>query len=634
MKMRSLSGLFVAVVLVGAALVPAPASADTLEVKLSGDRETPQGAPHVVQVKVVNRGTLPQTIALQFDLVDVEGKTPAIMFDDWTGSVPAGSTQTFEIDIVTAQFLARKGTFKVRAELSGIPIGNAHRFEVVNARIRVPKFTDVTAATGLSTTLRDFDCSRWAAGAAWADIEGDGDLDLYLPRVLDRAHMWVNDGSGHFTDEAEARGLGTTGALLGAAFADYDNDGDKDLYVTADGPNRLYENDGAGRFTDVAVAAGVDDNLASQSAAWGDYDNDGLLDLYVVNYGRCLPNGALEAHRDHLYRNEGDGTFSDQTILVEGDPASNSDGSTIGYGFQASWFDYDGDNDIDLYLANDNLRNAPDQNRLWRNDGATADGGWRFTDVTGPSGSAFGINSMGIGVADYDRDLDLDFAVSNVEPTVLARNNGDGTFTDVAALLGIDRPEQSPGHRSITWGLAFYDFNLDAWEDLYVAAGGLPANNRPQPNELFASDKKAGFYDLSAPSRTDNREITRGVAFADYDRDGRMDIFTVNQDAAPALYRNVTSKKKRHWLEVELTGTTSNRDACGAKVIVRTASGTDLLRQVFCGSTSLASGSDPALHFGLGRSATVANMTIVWPSGTTQTVDVPRVDRMVKVVEP
>ena len=249
------------------------------------------------------------------------------------------------------------------------------------------------------------------------------------------------------------------------------------------------------------------------------------------------------------------------------------------------------------------------------------------------------MNTMGIAVGDYDRDGRLDLALSNSYSNVLLRNRGDGTFADMAKRARVARTYQQAGEHGFTWGLEFADLNLDGWEDLYVGAGYLWAlgwlpGEHPYVlrNEVFVNDRHGAFLDLSAPSRADDPGTTRGVAVGDYDRDGRLDVFVSNQDGQSRLYRNVTPRGRNHWLEVKTVGTVSNRDGCGARLTL-TVRGGSLVREVLCGSTSLSSGRDEVVHFGLGT-ARAFTLRIAWPSGRTSVYRRLRPDRLVTVVEP
>jgi hypothetical protein len=583
-----------------------------------------QGSPFRFEALARNNTGDELTAMALFELVPPAVGEP-VAFESWAMTIPPLERITTTMEVTSSQWFADLGTFKIQALVNRRRVADPLPFDVSVPTVVVPVFEDVTAASGLQTTLGQSQCGEYAAGAAWGDIEGDGDLDLFVPLRHQAAQLWVNDGAGHFADQAQIRGA-DNGASdgVGAVFADYDNDGDPDLYVVNDGVNRLYQNDGDGGFIDVAPGSGVADPGSDASASWGDYDNDGNLDLYVTSNSPCLP--PLMYEQDRLYHNEGDGTFTDQTDLL---PA----GSTMGAGYQAAWFDYDRDGDQDLYLANDRWGPDPDRNHLWRNDGAALDGMWRFTDVSLESGAGYFINSMGIGLGDFDRDLDLDLAISNIEGNVLARNNGDGTFTDVASYARMARPKQRNGQLAVTWGLGFADLNLDGWEDIYVAAGWI-TDFHMQPSEVFTNDGVDGrFLDLSALSGADQTASSRGVAFADYDRDGLIDLYVVNKAGSPILYHNVTAAPDFHWLEVRLAGVTSNRDGCGARLTL-TVGGARLLREVFCGSTSLSSGSDTAVHFGLGSEPRAARLVIEWPSGIRQVVRNLAGDRLIQISEP
>lgn len=546
-------------------------------------------------------------------------------------SLEPGAARTDEVTVTSGQWFAGLGRYRVTV-LAGDSVVDRFAFDVTASPVLVPRFRDVTDTVGIeSTVARHSYCTgaNYVAGAAWGDVEGDGDLDLYVPRQSVPSHLWINEG-GHFREAAAAHGV-TNGASvgIGAVFVDYDNDGDSDLYVVNQGANRLYRNDGSGRFADVAPQAGVDSQTPDASAAWGDYDGDGLLDLYVANWGtRCndpdrTPDWTY--FPDKLFHNNGDGTFSDRAELLA------REGSTMGSGLQAAWFDYDDDDDLDLYLANDYYGPEREPNFLWRNDGLGGSGDWVFTNVSEASGAGLSINSMGIGIGDYDRDLDLDLAISDIGPLSVLRNNGDGSFSQQASRLGVDRVWQGPRSRAISWGLDFRDLNNDGWEDLYVAAGRLDRETS-QPNMLFTNRFGRSFLDHSVPSRAADIGISKGVAFADYDRDGRIDLFVLNHDGEGRLYRNVTPKAY-HWVEIQLLGRSNDGTACGASVMLATRSGLQR-RDVFCGSTSLASGHDPALHFGLRGSSKISKLTIEWPSGLIQTRSDLATDRLIRILEP
>jgi hypothetical protein len=609
-------------VVAAASAVPATAAELAVTWKTPGGRTVPQGFPLRYEAVVANPGDRALTLSLSFEVHPAAAPESAVAFDRWTGSVAGGSSIRVRGRVTPSQWFADRGAFEVSVR-SALEIPSL-RFRVGDPPVTVPRFENVTGAAGLATDHRaTIDCDGHSAGAAWGDVDGDSDLDLFLPHQTGPSQLWVNEG-GTFTDEGESRGVDAPDdAAAAAVFADYDDDGDQDLYVVNDGPNRLYANDGDGRFIDVGAAAGVAEPGPGSSASWGDYDGDGNLDLFVVNWARCGRSSDYTYYDDALFHNEGDGTFTERTALLE------DTGSTTGAGFQGAWFDYDRDGDVDLYLANDYGGPRPEANYLWRNDGG------RFTNVSVASGTALHMNAMGIAVGDYDRDLDLDMALSNIEATALLRNRGDGTFRDVAARAGVARPNQRVREKSITWGLAFADLNLDGWEDLYVVGGSLAQENRPepQPNALFANAGAGGFADLSAPGGAADDGVGRGLSLADYDRDGRMDLYVVNQGGRPLLYRNVTPRGPRHWLEVDTVGTVSNRDGCGA-TLTATVGSTRLLRQVFCGSVGLGGGSDPVVHFGLGRAERVDMLRIEWPSGRVQKMRDVRADRLLVVREP
>jgi enediyne biosynthesis protein E4 len=622
---------------------PAPDGASApLSLRLTSDgagRPVPLGRP--VEVTVALRNDGPRSVSVGVELT-LAGPGGDVTFSSLSLFVPFGEEVSESVTLTPAQWFADLGTYTVTAATDTGTDGST-TVEIGEPDVVVPVFDDVTEAAGLVTTVPPAECGQFANGAGWADVDGDGDLDLLLTRLGDPVQLFVADGAGHFTDEAAARGL-AIGDANGVAFADYDNDGDTDVFLARDGSDLLLRNDGTGHFDDVSAEAGIGDpDWRGVSGAWGDYDGDGFVDLYVTDYMACLGDWSTEEEiisqveyfPDRLYRNRGDGTFEDVTALLEGDPADYDDGTTIGAGFTAAWFDYDADGRPDLYLANDFVGPSPDHNRLWHNDGPDGDG-WRFSEVSVATGTAFFINTMGIGLADVDRDLDLDVALSNVTDNKLLRNETPAPFVEEQTAAGVARAHQRAGTDAITWGLGFYDLDLDGWEDLYLAAGNFlkpyGAAVGVQPNELYVSDGTgAGFLDVSAATGADDPGESKGVAFADYDGDGDVDLFVVNQDGSPRLYANVT-ETTGHWLEVDTVGTRSNRDGCGAAVVA-TVGGAPLTRLVTCGSTSVASTNQSAVHFGLGPATTVDRLEVRWPSGAVQVLDDVDVDQLVTVQE-
>jgi hypothetical protein len=596
----------------------------------------PQGLPFVLRVLVHNaRSTsVPVDVGLR---LSGAGAAPVTFFRH-TILVPANGHVLRSVAVTPSQWFRSTGSYRIDASVDGGPSGRALVLDVTKPRVAVPIFEDVTRRSGLVTSMPAPACGRWAAGAAWADVNGDGQLDLFVPRRDRPSQLWINDGHGHFRDEAALRGAAQAGpSPTGASFVDYDNDGHPDLFVFGDGGNRLFHNDGTGRFNDVTAGSGLESTNNATSAAWADYDGDGRLDVFVTDYGHCGAHGIDESFvygTGRLFHNDGNGHFSDVTRLL-------GPGTTIGAGFQSAWIDLEGNGRPDLYLGNDYVGPHPRGNRFWRN-GGPGRSGWRFTDESRASGLALHIDTMGIAVGDYDRDLELDLALPDLKRNWLLRNHGDGTFGDVSAAAGITgAPNLSTDvatESRITWGAGFYDLNLDGWEDLYFAAGSME-EPVASPNQLFINSGNGTFANLSAPSRADDPSASRGVAFADYDNDGRVDMYVLNEarmpfeQALPHLFRNVTPYRGNHWLEVDTIGTVSNRDGCGARLIV-SLKGAPLLRQVMCGSTSLASWSDKRVHYGLGRATRIAKLVIDWPSGIRQEFRNLPVDRVVKVVEP
>ena len=615
-----------------------PAGGLTVELA-GGTSPLPAGEPFDVTVSASNAGTRSVSAPIELSLVAPDGTRVA--FHRTTLFVPFGESASESVSVTASRWTGDLGAFEITAAVTD-PVLDASTdrlaFEVSPTIRVVPVFEDVTEQAGIVTDVPDPTCGQFANGAAWGDVNGDSWPDLAVTRLGQTVQLFVNQSDGTFVEQSLARGLDVTGAN-GAAFADYDNDGDADLVLVGDGPDALLRNDGTGRFDDVSAAAGITGDPAHRgmSAAWGDYDGDGLLDLYVTNYMACTGPWTseeeiisnVEYHADVLYRNEGDGSFVDVTDeLPEGDRAAA--------GFTAAWLDADGDGLLDLYVANDFVGLSPDHNRLWRNTGDGGSGS-TFADVSLESGAGLYMNTMGVGIGDVDRDGDLDLALSNIGGNKLLRGNGDATFVE-ATGTGIERPMQGIDYLTVTWGTVLADFDLDGWDDLFMAAGNLPQGPDvavgDQPNMLFLNDGTGEqFLDVSALTGTDAVGESKGVAAADYDGDGALDLFVVDQGGASHLYRNVTPREGRHWLELDLTGTTSNADACGARVVVVVDSGA-IQRVVLCGSGGTGSANHRRVHIGLGSASNVESVEIVWPSGVRQTLDDVGVDQILRIDEP
>ena len=524
------------------------------------------------------------------------------------------------------------------------------------------KFVDVAADLGIDLKNVSGDSEQtyvidtMMGGSAFFDCDGDGDLDLYVlngSRVVGfpigdhpRNALYRNDGD-RFSDATEETGLGDTGWGMGCAVADYDNDGDLDIYVTNYGRNVLYSNRGDGIFKDVTEYAGVGDDRFGTGCTFFDYDGDGDLDLYVANYVdfkyfiETTPNKSytwkgLRVHfgprgmrggADILYRNEGDGTFVDATA-----EANVVDEQKL-YGMGAISGDYDRDGDQDIYVANDT---GP--NYLYQNNGAGtfAEVAWMVGAAYGESGEAQGC--MGIAYGDYDNDEYQDILVTNFweQTNTLYHNDAGAFFSDLSFDAGIG--EES--FQFLAWGTEFFDYDNDGDKDLFVANGHLfPQLDRAnlgvsyaQTNQLFENLGDGTFDEVSEVSGEGLRveKVSRGASFADYDDDGDVDIFVLNLNDTPTLLRN-EGGNENNWLMVGTAGVESNRDGIGARVKIRCGELTQV-SEVRSGSSYLSQ-NDFRVHFGLGKSARVDLLEITWPSGLVEWFENLPANRIVIVQE-
>ena len=451
-------------------------------------------------------------------------------------------------------------------------------------------------------------------GSAWGDYDNDGDLDIvavgtYQPHVLYR-----NNGNGTFTDVAEQAGVADPRGGWGSLFADYDNDGYLDLYITRGGwsgaaENTLYRNNGDGTFTDVTHTAGVADPQSSFCAAWADYDNDGYLDLYIAN--GVIGDGAANV----LYHNNGDGTF---TNTAEGAGVANT-GNSLG----TAWGDYDKDGHIDLHVVNYGQSNV-----LYRNNG---DG--TFTDVTAAAAMSLSVTDAFVTFfLDMDNDADLDLFISNSgsfqafiagqitgnathdsDRQVLYRNNGDGTFTDVTKESGLY-------HAYGAMGANFGDINSDGYVDIYLATGA-PQMGRLERDALFQNNGDGTFTDATTALGLGNIGKGHGVPFGDADADGDVDIYVpvggafIGDQWHNLFYQNTGTGN--NYLTLKLVGVKSNRDGIGAKVTLSIGDRT-IYREV-SGGCGFGSTNSLPLEIGLGMHTKVDTLEIVWPSGQVDT---------------
>jgi cytochrome c peroxidase len=443
-------------------------------------------------------------------------------------------------------------------------------------------------------------------GQAWADYDGDGWLDLYVTDSVGPNTLYRNNGDGTFSVSPLNNQVDLPGHYSGgASWADYDNDGWPDLLVLGREENVLFRNLAGQGFEDVTLAAGLTDRNASKTASWADYDNDGWLDLYITNWG-CTPHCARTpgspGQPDQLYRNNGDGTFTNVTSLLRN--------KTAGGNFVARWLDYDNDGDLDLYVINDEYV-PPVGNLLFRNDGPGCDG-WCFTEVAAEAGAATRVMGMGVAADDWNQDGYLDIFFTNAGPAALLENQGDGSFVNVAEEAGV-----ALNRRSISWGAVSLDYDNDGARDLYVA---LMRADRPGAfNPLLRNDGTGVFTDIGHASGAADPGPSLGVAAADYDNDGWVDLIVGNYDRSYRLYRNAAlASDTNRWLTLKLVGGGPvNRDAVGARAFVATSDGRVQMQDVHNGS-SVGSGNALTLYFGLGE-AEIESVEIIWPDGKRQT---------------
>jgi hypothetical protein len=491
-----------------------------------------------------------------------------------------------------------------------------------------------------------------ASGGGWIDYDGDLDLDLYLLngaaspgstiQGTPRNALYENR-AGRWHDVAGAAGVDDPSYSMGMCVGDYDSDGLLDFLVTNFGADRLYRNLGHGRFQDVAHEAGVADPRWGSCCAFGDVNKDGHLDLYVSHYmdfsyddnpwcgdrardlrAYCRP-AVLDGETDSLFINQGDGTFRD-----EGASRGLAQG-VLEKGFGVVLTDLDNDDDLDIYVANDGT-----MNRLYVNDGTG-----QFQDQALLSGSGFNSaglaeSSMGLDLADLDENGLLDIIMGNysMETNTLFKNHGSLLFEDVTELRGL----ADATHRTMTWGLLLMDFDNDGDLDLAQARGHTMDNIHEfesdlkyrQRNQLLENTGQATFRDVThkAGRAWQVERVSRGLAAADWDDDGDLDLVFTNTNDRPDLLENLVGNR-HHWIGLRLMGPAENRFAIGARGILRLGDRI-LTREVRSGG-SFQSQSDLRLHFGLGDHQGPVEVEIVWPDWRRQCVRLTRIDQYTEV---
>ncbi len=520
---------------------------------------------------------------------------------------------------------------------------------------------NVTSNTGINFKHSDGSSGRRyivetvVAGLAVFDYDNDGWLDIYFlngvalpgtaPNKQLRNALYRNNGDWTFKDVTESSGLASGEYGMGVAAADFDEDGDEDLYVTNFGRNILYTNNGDGTFEDTTEQRGIGGGMGFGSGAvWFDIDGDQDLDLYSGNYVefnfevKHVPRivGGHEFHpgpaayppsRHELYQNNGDGTFQDIS-------QASGIGISPGPGMGAIAFDADDDRDIDLFVCNDGKPNF-----LFLNDGKG-----HFVEEAFVAGVAVDRNgtangNMGVDVGDADGDGLLDLITTDYqdELPVLYRNQGSGAFQDISTRARID-PALIP---HVKWGVSFVDIDNDMDRDIFIACGHFLDNLRfvddrtdvKVANFLLANDGRGRFTDISSKAGSGMAvvESSRGAALDDLDNDGDTDLAVLNANGPPTIIRN-ESLPNRNWLDLHLVGRASNRSASGA-VVRLTAGGKNQVQAVHHGR-GYQSHYGTRLHFGLGAATGVDELEIVWPSGLVQKVVVDTMNRLLEVVEP
>ena len=465
-------------------------------------------------------------------------------------------------------------------------------------------FTNVAQQIGLTCTYNDRFYYIPGGGIGFADMDNDNDPDCIIATDVN-FKVFRND-NGFFTDITSVSGISFFGdALKSVLWGDFNNDGLRDVYLTSwYSNNRLYKNTGNNSFVDVTALAGVsmpNFNYQSTTASWGDIDRDGFLDLYVGNYGNIEGQGN---QYNILFKNNGNGTFTDIT-----NSAGVAD-SLAKKPLVITMFDYDADGWQDIYIAMDKFQRST----LFRNNGNST-----FTDVSLVSGTGISADAMGLAVTDFNRDSWLDIYVSNgTVGNFLLKNNGNGTFSDIAGTTGTRVYKEC-------WGNNFLDYDNNNWQDLFVTA----SSGIDMCDVLLNNNGNNTFTNIGYPIGIKDSAKSHGSAVCDYNMDGYPDFFVTLSDSNLKAFRN--NGGQNNWIKIKCIGVQSNKDAIGSTVTV--FSGGAANKQVILGANSFLSQDDVVLIFGLGSVSIVDSINIKWTNGLSESVGTLAVNSLYSVKE-
>ncbi len=521
----------------------------------------------------------------------------------------------------------------------------------LHAQQELPQLVDITKQAGITFihSIGDDDMSNIVegnvGGCAFFDYDNDNDIDIYLVNgawvkefsdirwrtnkgKLSNA-LFRNNSDGTFTDVTVVTGVGHKGMGMAVVTADYDNDGDQDIFVSNWGPNVFFRNNGDGTFTDVTKKVGLENDLFGIGSTFLDYDQDGYLDLYVGNYIEYDPDyqyfyaaqkfpGPLSYHGqpDILYHNNGDGTFTD---LTKHAGVYNPEIRTMG----VTSCDIDNDGDWDIFVANDAMLNY-----LYRNNG---DG--TFTNIALQTATAFGQNGEATGsmsgeFGDIDNDGFVDIVVPDMVYSCIYKNTGAGYFEEMSARMKL---AEACGQYS-SWSGNFFDFNHDGYLDLFITNGHVQRLIK-QEDLLLLNDAGRKFVNISKNVGLDFQEkfVGRGSAPGDFDNDGDLDLLIMNLNDRPRLLRN-DGGNRQNWLMIHLIGTESNRDAIGTRVRITTGNKTQTRWRM--SSSGYLSQGDYRLHFGLEDIKQIDRIEIHWPTGKIQVLENIKPNQIMTIREP